>query len=66
MLCAKEGERGLKVEGLYKKLYKLELWKQAYANIGSNTGAMTEGVTEETVRRYVNRENARYHRTAKV
>ncbi len=42
------GKKGLKVNGLYKMLYKLEIWKQAYANIGSNAGAMTEGATVET------------------
>jgi len=43
------GTRGLKLERLYRELYDLERYKRAYAKLYPNDGAMTPGVTEETV-----------------
>lgn len=43
------GERGLHLERVYRSLFNPELYLQAYANLYSNQGAMTEGVTRETV-----------------
>ena len=43
------GERGLPLQSLYRQLYKPALYLQAYGKIYRNDGAMTPGVTEETV-----------------
>jgi len=43
------GERGLHLERVYRSLFNPELYLQAYANLYSNQGAMTKGVTRETV-----------------
>jgi group II intron reverse transcriptase/maturase len=43
------GERGLHLERVYRSLFNPELYRLAYANLYSNQGAMTKGVTEETV-----------------
>jgi group II intron reverse transcriptase/maturase len=45
----RRGERGLHLERVYRSLFNPELYLQAYANLYSNQGAMTKGVTEETV-----------------
>lgn len=45
------GQRGLPVEDLYRQLYNPALYLQAYGKIYRNDGAMTPGVTEETVDR---------------
>ncbi len=42
------GQRGLKLERLYRQLYNPELYLMAYAKLYSNKGAMTPGVTGET------------------
>jgi len=42
------GQRGLKLERLYRQLYNTELYLIAYAKLYSNKGALTPGVTEET------------------
>ncbi len=43
------GKRGLKLERLYRQLYNPELCLSAYAKLYPNKGALTPGVTEETV-----------------
>lgn len=43
------GERGLHLERVYRSLFNPELYLLAYANLYSNQGAMTKGVTDETV-----------------
>ena len=42
-------ERGLPVERLYRQLFNPQLYLLAYGRIYSNKGAMTPGVTGETV-----------------
>lgn len=43
------GRRGLPLERLYRKLFNKELFLLAYGRIYANKGAMTPGVTGETV-----------------
>jgi group II intron reverse transcriptase/maturase len=43
------GRRGLPLERLYRQLFNRELFLVAYGRVYSNTGAMTPGVTGETV-----------------
>ena len=43
------GRRGLPVDELYRQLFNPQLYLLAYGRIYSNHGAMTAGVTEETV-----------------
>jgi hypothetical protein len=43
------GRRGLKLERIYRQLFNSELYLQAYANLYSNKGATTPGITKETV-----------------
>jgi len=43
------GKRGLPLKNLYRPLYNPELYLRAYAKLYSNDGAMTPGVTQETV-----------------
>jgi retron-type reverse transcriptase len=43
------GKRGLPLERLYRQLFNRELFLVAYGRIYSNHGAMTPGVTGETV-----------------
>jgi len=43
------GRRGLKLERLYRELYDLDRYLKAYAKLYGNAGAMTPGVTPETV-----------------
>jgi group II intron reverse transcriptase/maturase len=43
------GSRGLPLERLYRHLFNPELYLLAYGKINSNRGAMTPGVTKETV-----------------
>jgi group II intron reverse transcriptase/maturase len=43
------GRRGLPLEDVYRLLYKPSLYLQAYGRIYRNDGAMTRGVTQETV-----------------
>jgi len=40
---------GRKLERVYRELYDLDRFKQAYAKLYRNDGAMTPGVTDETV-----------------
>lgn len=43
------GKRKLPLERVYKMLFNRELYLAAYAKLYSNSGAMTKGVTNETV-----------------
>ena len=43
------GERGLPLENIYRLLYNRNLYLRAYGRIYSNQGAMTKGITAETV-----------------
>src|SRR2546428_8430524 len=43
------GERELPLEDLYRQLFNPALYLRAYGRISSNEGAMTPGVTSETV-----------------
>ena len=43
------GKRGLPLEGCYRQLYNRDLYLHAYGRIYRNDGAMTSGVTAETV-----------------
>lgn len=45
----KRGEQGLPLERLYRQLFNRELFLMAYGRIYANEGAMTPGVTGETV-----------------
>jgi hypothetical protein len=45
----KRGEKGLPLERLYRQLFNPQLFLLAYGRIYANTGAMTPGVTGETV-----------------
>ena len=45
----KRGKRGLRLERLYRHLFNPELYLRAYGKIYRNDGAMTPGVTAETV-----------------
>jgi retron-type reverse transcriptase len=40
----KRGQQGKKVNRVYKHLFNLELWEQAWAEIYDNKGAMTPGI----------------------
>ncbi len=48
-ILRERGQRGLPVEGLYRQLYRRDLYLRAYAKLYANDGALTAGVTEETV-----------------
>ena len=43
------GQRGLPLTGLYRLLYQRDLYLRAYGRLYANRGAMTPGVTAETV-----------------
>jgi group II intron reverse transcriptase/maturase len=43
------GRRGLPLENVYRQLYCQDLYLRAYGRLYRNEGAMTEGVTDETV-----------------
>jgi group II intron reverse transcriptase/maturase len=48
-IIGKRGERGLPVERLYRQMFNPQLYLLAYGRIYANAGAMTPGVTGETV-----------------
>jgi group II intron reverse transcriptase/maturase len=48
-LLRERGKRGLPLKRVYRQLYNLHLYLAAYGRIYRNAGAMTPGVTEETV-----------------
>ena len=43
------GERGLPLENIYRLLYNRNFYLRAYGRLYSNQGAMTKGITAETV-----------------
>jgi group II intron reverse transcriptase/maturase len=43
------GKRGLPLDDVYRQLFNPDMYLRGYARIQKNTGAMTEGMTEETV-----------------
>ena len=43
------GKRGLHLEDVYRQLFNPDLYLRAFGRIYSNDGAMTKGMTEETV-----------------
>src|SRR3954471_22524381 len=45
----KRGERGLPIERLYRQLFNPQLYLLAYGRISARHGALTPGVTSETV-----------------
>jgi retron-type reverse transcriptase len=45
----KRGARGLPLERLYRQLFNPQFYLMAYGRLSSNQGAMTPGVTGETV-----------------
>lgn len=48
-IVSERGQRGLPLEGLYRLLFQRDLYLRAYAKLYRNAGAMTPGVTPETV-----------------
>src|SRR5713226_397944 len=48
-ILRERGQRGLPLEDLYRQLFNPELYLQAYGKIAPNQGAMTPGITDETV-----------------
>src|SRR4051812_45714259 len=43
------GTEGLDLEDVYRQLYNPDLYLRAYGRIYRNAGAMTRGITDETV-----------------
>ena len=43
------GRRGLPLEGVYRQLFRRDLYLRAYGRIYRNAGATTPGVRDETV-----------------
>lgn len=48
-MIRKRGQRKLPVEDVYRLLYQRELYLRAYGKLYRNKGAMTEGITAETI-----------------
>ncbi len=48
-IIRERGSRGLPLERIYRQLFNRELYLLAYSRIYRNTGALTPGVTPETV-----------------
>jgi group II intron reverse transcriptase/maturase len=48
-IIRERGRKGLPLEDLYRKLFNPELYRIAYAKLYRNKGAMTKGITAETV-----------------
>src|SRR5216684_2709113 len=48
-LLRERGKRGLPLKRVYRQLYNINLYLTAYGRIYRNAGAMTPGVTQETV-----------------
>ncbi len=48
-IICERGKRGLPIEDVYRQLYNPDLYLRAYGRIYKNSGAMTQGITEETV-----------------
>jgi len=43
------GKRKLPLDDVYRQLYNPDMYLRAYAKLYRNEGAMTPGITEETV-----------------
>jgi hypothetical protein len=48
-IIQERGKRGLPLEDIYRQLFNPELYLRAYGRLYANKGAMTPGVTQETV-----------------
>lgn len=48
-IIRKRGQHGLPIHNVYRLLYKKDLYLLAYAKLYRNNGAMTQGVSSETV-----------------
>jgi group II intron reverse transcriptase/maturase len=48
-ILRERGKRGLPVNRVYRQLFNRELYLKAYGRIYRNNGAMTRGITDETV-----------------
>lgn len=48
-IIRKRGQRGLPVTDAYRLLYQRDLYLRAYGKLSRNKGAMSPGVTPETV-----------------
>lgn len=48
-IIRERGQQGLPLERLYRLLFRRDLYLRAYAKLYRNEGAMTKGVTDETV-----------------
>ena len=48
-IIRERGKRGLPLTDVYRQLYNEELYLKAYGRIYRNDGAMTRGITDETV-----------------
>src|SRR5438876_2200129 len=48
-IIRERGRKGLPLEDIYRQLYNPNLYLLAYENLRNNAGAMTPGVTKETV-----------------
>lgn len=48
-IIRERGRRGLPLEDIYRQLFNPDLYVIAYARLYSNSGAMTPGITGETV-----------------
>ena len=48
-LVRERGKKGLPLERVYRQLFNRDLYLMAYGKIYRNSGAMTQGTTEETV-----------------
>lgn len=48
-IIRERGSRGLPLERVYRMLFNRELYLRAYARLYPNKGAMTQGITSETV-----------------
>ncbi len=48
-IIRERGQRGLPLERLYRQLYNPNLYLRAYGKLYANNGAMTPGITSETV-----------------
>lgn len=48
-IVCKRGQRRLPLTGVYRLLFQRDLYVRAYGKLYRNQGAMTQGVTEETV-----------------
>jgi len=49
LIIEDRGKKNLPLENVYRRLYNPDLYLRAYGRIYRNAGAMTEGITEETV-----------------